>query len=54
MSKALKKARLNYEKKRQVKNISFNTETEKELLEFANAIDFGSWVKEQIRKKIEK
>ena len=49
MSEAKKKANVRYESKRQVKKVSFNAETEKDLLEFANSIDFSSWVKQKIR-----
>ncbi|WP_274571576.1 hypothetical protein [Neisseria leonii] len=35
--------------KRTIKNVSFNNETEKDLLEYANKIDFSQWVKEKIR-----
>ncbi|HHL3634118.1 MULTISPECIES: hypothetical protein [Neisseria] len=37
--------------KRTIKNVSFNNEAEKDLLEFANKVDFSQWVKEQIRKE---
>lgn len=52
MSKALKKAQAKYENKRVLKPISFNAETEKELLEFANSVDFSSWVKQKISEAI--
>ena len=52
MSDALQKAQDRYEKKRQVKRVSFNIETEKELLEFANSMDFSSWVKQKISEAI--
>lgn len=48
MSDALQKAQERYENKRQVKRVSFNIETEKELLEFANSVDFSNWVKQKI------
>lgn len=44
MSKAKKK----YEDKRVIKRVSFNVETEKMLLEFADKIDFSKWVKQLI------
>ncbi len=49
MSEAKKKANTKYESKRVIKPISFNTETEKKLLEFANSVDFGNWVKQKIK-----
>ena len=52
MSDALQKAQERYENKRQVKRVSFNIETEKELLEFANSVDFSSWVKQKISEAI--
>ena len=52
MSKSQKKAHKNYEKKRIMKPISFNTETEKELLEFANSVDFSNWVKQKIKDEV--
>ena len=52
MSKSQKKAHKSYEKKRIMKPISFNTETEKELLEFANSVDFSNWVKQKIKDEV--
>ena len=52
MSDALQKAQERYENKRQVKRVSFNIETEKELLEFANSVDFSGWVKQKINEVI--
>lgn len=52
MSDALQKAQERYENKRQVKRVSFNIETEKELLEFANSVDFSNWVKQKINEAI--
>ena len=49
MSEALQKAQAKYEKKRQIKKVSFNAKTEKELLEFANSVDFSNWVKQKIK-----
>lgn len=40
--------------KRTIKNVSFNNEAEKDLLEFANRIDFSQWVKDKIRQELEK
>lgn len=37
-----------YEDKRVIKRVSFNTTTESDLLEFADSIDFSTWVKQQI------
>lgn len=52
VSDALQKAQERYENKRQVKRVSFNIETEKELLEFANSVDFSNWVKQKISEAI--
>lgn len=52
VSDALQKAQERYENKRQVKRVSFNIETEKELLEFANSVDFSRWVKQKITEAI--
>lgn len=52
VSDALQKAQERYENKRQVKRVSFNIETEKELLEFANSVDFSNWVKQKINEAI--
>jgi hypothetical protein len=41
-----------YEDKRVIKRVSFNTTTEKELLEFADSIDFSTWVKEKIKDQL--
>lgn len=39
-----------YEAKRVIKNVSFNSETDAELLAAANALpDFSGWVKQQLR-----
>lgn len=43
--------RKRYEQKRVIKKVSFNAETEKELLEYAKNLDFSQWVKDQIRKE---
>ncbi|MFC3875343.1 hypothetical protein [Neisseria musculi] len=50
----LAETRKKYEKKRMLKHVSFNTETEHDLLEFANKIDFSQWVKEIIRERLKK
>lgn len=52
MSEAKKKANIKYESKRAIKPISFNTETEKELLKFANSVDFSNWVKQKIKEAV--
>ena len=52
VSDALQKAQERYENKRQIKRVSFNIETEKELLEFANSVDFSNWVKQKISEAI--
>lgn len=40
--------------KRTIKNVSFNNETENDLLEFTHKIDFSQWVKEKIREEVQK
>ena len=41
-----------YEKKRDAKRVSFNVEKEKELLEFANSVDFSNRVKQKIKEAL--
>lgn len=53
MKTPIQKAKANYENKRQIKKTSFNTETEADLLEFANSVDFSNWVKQQIKNAIQ-
>lgn len=53
-STALDKARRKYDDKRQIKKVSFNIETEKNLLDFANSIDFSNWVKQKIKEELSK
>lgn len=40
--------------KRTIKNVSFNNETEADLLAIANKIDFSQWVKEKLRQEFQK
>ena len=54
MSEALKKARIKHDLKRKFKKISFNTEKEKELIEFAESRDFSKWVKSKILEELKK
>ena len=49
MRNPAKEAKRKYENNRQTKRVSFNIETEKELLEFANSVDFSNWVKQKIK-----
>ena len=43
-----------YESKRLVKKVSFNNDTEADLLAIANSLpDFSGWVKQQLQKQIE-
>ena len=51
-STALDKARRKYDDKRQIKKVSFNPETEKNLLDFANSVDFSNWVKQKIKEEL--
>ncbi len=43
----------NYESKRVLKHVSFNTEKEADLLEVANKLDFSKWVKEKLKHELE-
>lgn len=45
-------AKKTYEQKRDTKRVSFNTEKEAELLEFANSVDFSNWVKDKIKAEL--
>jgi len=51
MSAAQEKANRKYENSRQTKRVSFNIKTEKDLLEFANSVDFSVWVKQKIKEE---
>lgn len=49
-SPALIRAQEKYAKKRVIKSVSFNAETEADLLEIVERIeDFSAWVKEKLR-----
>lgn len=49
-SSALIRAQEKYAKKRVIKSVSFNAETEADLLEIVERIeDFSAWVKEKLR-----
>lgn len=50
---AQKKAEQKYSLKRVNKSVSFNMETEKELIEFAEQVEFSNWVKAKIKGEIE-
>lgn len=54
MSEAQKRASKKHEAKREIKRASFNKETEAELLEFANSVDFSGWVKGKIKEELKK
>lgn len=52
---ALDRAREKYEGKRKRKFASFNTETEADILEYADSLpDFSSWVKQHLKDEVEK
>ena len=53
-STALDKARQKYDEKRQIKKVSFNPDTEKNLLDFANSVNFSEWVKQKIKEELNK
>lgn len=42
-----------YEGKRAIKSVSFNLETEKEIFDYAEKLDFSNWVKARIQGDIE-
>ena len=50
---AQKKAEQKYSLKRVNKSVSFYMETEKELIEFAEQVEFSNWVKAKIKGEIE-
>lgn len=50
---SLKKAQQKYALKRVNKSVSFNSETEQDLIAFAEHLDFSNWVKAKIRGDIE-
>ena len=45
--------RQEYESRRTTKKVSFNIQTEKELIQVSERVDFSKWVKEKIRHEIE-
>ncbi|ULJ67483.1 hypothetical protein [Wielerella bovis] len=45
--------RQEYESRRITKKVSFNIQTENELIQFSERVDFSKWVKEKIRHEIE-
>ena len=50
----MKDRKKDYELKRDTKRVSFNTEKEKDLLEFSKTFDFSKWVKGELAKKMAK
>ncbi|MDK4527262.1 hypothetical protein QG034_10465 [Kingella kingae] len=46
--------RKRYEAKRVIKKVSFNSETEKDLLDISQKIDFSQWVKDKMKKEFKK
>lgn len=49
----IQKARAKYAAKSTNKTVSFNRDTEQDLLDFAQSLpNFGSWVKEQIKTQL--
>lgn len=42
------------EAKRVIKKVSFNRETERDILEIANNLDFSQWVKEKNTRRFQK
>ena len=52
MRNPAQEAKRKYENNRQTKRVSFNTEKEAELLEFANSVDFSNWVKDKIKAEL--
>ena len=49
----MEESKKKYEKKRQIKKVSFNQEKEHKYLDFANSIDFSNWVKQKIKEHLE-
>lgn len=49
----IKQSKKQYETKRFVKRVSFNLESESDILEFSNKLDFSNWVKEKLRHEME-
>lgn len=48
-------SKIKYEKeKRAHRGVSFNRETEKDLLDFVDKINFSQWVKGKIKEELEK
>lgn len=48
-------SKMKYEKeKRAHRGVSFNRETEQDLLEFVEKVNFSQWVKEKIREALKK
>ncbi|SSY81060.1 hypothetical protein [Alysiella crassa] len=45
--------RQEYESRRMTKKVSFNIQTEFELIQFTERVDFSKWVKEKIRHELE-
>lgn len=52
-TKKLETARERYETKRKIKPVSFNTETEADLLEYANSLDFSEWTKQKLKQEMD-
>ncbi|EFH23709.1 hypothetical protein NEIPOLOT_00453 [Neisseria polysaccharea ATCC 43768] len=52
VDKKLVEYRKRAEAKRTTKKVSFNLETEKDILEIANNLDFSQWVKEKLRERL--
>lgn len=46
-------SRKKYEGKRFTKNVSFNTETEQALIEYANSLDFSRWAKAKLQEEMQ-
>lgn len=45
--------RQEYESRRITKKVSFNIQSESDLIQFSERVDFSKWVKEKIRHEIE-
>lgn len=51
----IQQARAKYEKeKRAHRGVSFNRQTEQDLLAFADSVNFSQWVKDKIREELNK
>lgn len=53
MSSIPPEKRQEYESRRITKKVSFNLQTESDLISFSERVDFSKWVKEKIKHELE-